>query len=231
MIRIAMVSGPRNCSTALMRSFEARGDCHVVDEPLYAAYLARTGIEHPDREAILASQPTTIDAALSGLERGGPLPLQYEKHMAQHIPRDDSLSWLEAARVALLIRHPARVVPSFARVRGLPHPDELGYHQQAKILASCNAIVVNSADLLRDPARVLKLLCARLKISWTPKMLSWPSGPRPSDGVWAPHWYGQVWKSTAFGPPATSPAEVSETLQPVVDALMPVWRRLEAAAI
>ena len=29
-------------------------------------------------------------------------------------------------------------------------------------------------------------------------MLRWPPGPRATDGVWAPHWYGRVLESTGF---------------------------------
>ncbi|TNE86311.1 MAG: HAD family hydrolase [Deltaproteobacteria bacterium] len=236
MKRIAMISGPRNLSTALMRSFEARGDCAVVDEPLYAAYLARTGLDHPGREAILASQPTDYDDALAALAERGASRFQYEKHMAHHLHPDDNLDWLDDCAVGLLIRHPAAVIASYARVREAPTAEDVGFPQQLAVLEHMRArgrepVVVHAARILEDPVTTLSRVCEGLGMPWTEAMLSWPPGPRDSDGVWAPHWYASVEESTGFGPPRSEHAEVPPELEDVVDACMPAWRALAPLAV
>ena len=86
--RIAMWSGPRTVSTALMRAWENRPDTAVTDEPLYAFYLDRTGLDHPGRDAVIASQPTDWRVVLAGLAHG-PLPgsavIGYAQHMTHHL--------------------------------------------------------------------------------------------------------------------------------------------------
>lgn len=234
MVRLAVWSGPRNVSTALMRSFEARGDCEPVDEPLYAAFLAETGKDHPGRAAILASQPTDPRAALAALRAPGPRPLRYEKHMAHHWRPGWDPAWFGEARHAFLVRHPARVVASYARVRAAPLPEDLGYHAQADWLdrvtrAGGGAVVIDGDALLADPAGVLERLCAGLGVPYTDAMLRWPAGRRATDGVWAPHWYGAVEASTGFGA-ASPPGPVPAALQGVVDAVREPWERMAAFA-
>lgn len=231
-VRIACWSGPRNVSTALMRSFEARGDCAVVDEPLYAAFLHATGIEHPGRDAILASQPRDPVAALRALAPSHGQPLQYEKHMAHHWQPTWPEAELGGARHAFLIRDPARVVASYARIRGTPTPSDLGLLQQEALLdvvtrrLGQRAVIVDGDELLRDPPRILRALCAALDVPYTDRMLSWPPGPRATDGVWAPHWYQRVEASTGFAPPTERAPEVPPHLARVVEVLAPVYRRL-----
>jgi hypothetical protein len=233
MIRIAMWSGPRNVSTALMRSFGARPDCVVVDEPLYACYLASTGLDHPGRAEILASQPTHWSEAVDELRR--PLPagktVQFEKHMAHHLLREVGRLWLGRVTNAFLIRDPAHVVASYAKVRGTPTLDDLGYPQQAEIFRMHGGPVLDSASLLRDPAGQLRKLCAELGIAFDEAMLHWPAGRRDSDGVWAPHWYAAVERSTGFAPYRDEPAEVPEHLVHLVEAAQPFYDELAAHRI
>ena len=232
--RIAMWSGPRNLSTALMRSFEARGDCVVVDEPLYAAYLAATGLEHPGREDVLASQPTDwreVAAALDGPVGAGAAVL-YVKHMAHHLLPDVGRAWLRGWRHAFLVRDPAAVVVSLAKV--LPYPptlEDTGLPQQLELRRRFGGPVVDADDVLRDAAATLARLCGELEIPWTERMLRWDAGRRESDGVWAPHWYAAVEASTGFGPapPAHAPpTDVPPPLQPLVDACRPLYDALRA---
>lgn len=235
-MRVAMISGPRNLSTALMRSFEARGDCRVVDEPLYAAYLARTGLVHPARDAILASQPNDYGEALRALQRPRSAALQYEKHMAQHLASDDDLAWLEDCAVALLIRDPAAVATSYARVREQPTAEDLGFPQQLRVYQALSALgrepaVVHSARLLEDPPAVLSALCEKLDVPWTDRMLSWPAGPSEADGVWAPHWYASVEASTGFGAPRTERVDVPARLDAVVERCRPAYEALRPLAL
>src|SRR4051794_39962989 len=162
-----MWSGPRNVSTALLRSFGARPDTVVVDEPLYAHYLAVTGIDHPGRAAVLASQPTRWQEVAAALT--GPLPpgfaVHYQKHMAHHLLPDIGRSWIGRLANAFLIRDPSHVVASYSKVRGEPTLADLGYAQQVEIFRVYGGPVVDAADLLRDPAGVLQRLCTALGVA------------------------------------------------------------------
>ncbi|MEU7908970.1 HAD family hydrolase [Actinoplanes sp. NPDC049118] len=228
--RVAMWSGPRNISTAMMRSFGARADTVVSDEPFYAHYLAVTGLDHPGRDAVLASQPNRWQDVAAAL--AGPLPVgvtvHYQKHMAHHLLPGMGRSWLPALTHAYLIRDPAHVVASYARVRGEPTLADLGYPQQAELFRAFGGPVVDAADVLRDPAAVLRRLCAALGLDFDPAMLRWPPGPRATDGVWAPHWYAAVRASTGFAPYDPAPAEVSDRLRPLVEAARPYYDELAA---
>ena len=201
--RIAMWSGPRTVSTALMRSFENRRDTVVIDEPLYAYYLAETGIDHPGRAEILDSMPADWQPVLSGLTRA-PLPagktVYYQKHMTHHLLPGVDRAPLAGLRHAFLIRDPRQLLTSYARVRSAPTLADLGLAQQAEIFAAFGGPVIDSADILRDPRGALTALCEALGIDFDAAMLAWPAGPRDTDGVWARYWYDSVWRSTGFGP-------------------------------
>jgi hypothetical protein len=201
-----MWSGPRNISTAMMRAWENRPDTVVVDEPFYAAYLARTDGargDHPGRDQVIASQPTepteVVQALLAPLPDG--VDVRYVKHMTHHLLPEDDLSWVDAYRNVLLIRRPDEVVASYLRAREVCEPDDIGLLQQVRLLDVLDEIpIVDAADFLRDPESYLRWLCDWLDIEFTDRMLTWPPGPRDSDGVWAPHWYDAVRASTGFEP-------------------------------
>jgi hypothetical protein len=232
-VRVAMWSGPRNISTAMMRAFENRSDTVVVDEPLYAAYLARTGIDHPAREAVMAAQPTDLAMAVAGLS--APLPpgrsVHYAKHMAHHVSREMDLSWTLGFRNVLLIRDPAEVVASYVRSRESCEPDDIGLPQQGWLLDlwdrhDIEVPVLDAGDFLRSPEAHLRWLCDRLGIPFTPRMLSWPPGPRPSDGVWGLHWYAAVWSSTGFAPGRPQETTLSDHDAAVAEACRPIYSAL-----
>jgi hypothetical protein len=228
--RVAMWSGPRNISTAMMRSFGSRPDTVAVDEPLYAYYLDATGIDHPGREQILASQPRRWDevaARLTGPVPGSPA-VHYQKHMTHHLLPEVGRDWLGALTHAFLIRDPAHVVASYAKVRGEPTLDDLGYPQQLEIFRAFGGPVVDAADVLRDPAGTLDRLCGALGIGFDEAMLSWKPGPRAEDGVWAPHWYASVHASTGFAPYQPSPAVVPDRLRALVEAAQPYYDEMAA---
>jgi hypothetical protein len=230
-VRIAMWSGPRNISTALMRSFGARDDCTVVDEPLYAHYLRATGLDHPGRDQVIASQPAQWRDAVEQLLAPLDAKVQYQKHMTHHLLPGIGTGWLAGLRNAYLIRDPARVIASYARVRQEPTLADLGFEQQTRIYDEFPGPVVDADDLLADPPAVLPKLCAALGIDYQEGMLHWPPGPRPTDGVWAPHWYASVQTSTGFtGPPAGEP-RVPDRLAALLAAARPHYRRLAASKI
>jgi Sulfotransferase domain len=237
-VRVAMWSGPRNISTAMMRAFENRPDTVVVDEPLYAAYLARTGIDHPAREQVLASQPTDPEAAVAALEN--PLPpgchVHYAKHMAHHLAPDVDLLWTLRFRNVLLIRNPEEVVASYVRARESCEPEDIGLPQQRWLLEfwdqrGLEVPILDARDFLRSPEAYLRWLCDRLGISFTTRMLSWPPGPRESDGVWAPHWYGAVWASTEFEPWRPREVKLSDHDAAVAEACRPIYEALYARRV
>jgi hypothetical protein len=232
-VRVAMWSGPRNISTAMMRAFENRPDTVVVDEPLYASYLARTGIDHPARDEVLASQPTDPDAAVAALS--APLAtgrtVHYAKHMAHHIARDMELDWTLGFRTAMLIRDPAEVVASYVRARETCEPDDIGIPQQGWLSElwdehGLDVPIVDAGDFLRAPEAHLRALCDWLGIPFTDRMLAWPAGPRDSDGVWAPHWYAAVWRSTGFEPWRPREVDLSDHDAAVAAACRPVYDAL-----
>ena len=197
-----MWSGPRTVSTALMRAWENRPDTVVADEPLYAFYLDRTGIAHPGREQVIAGQPTSWEAVISQLTTASPPPgrtVFYAKHMTHHLLPEVNRDALAPLRHAFLIRDPRELLASYARVRATPTLDDLGVWQQAEIFDRFGGPVIDARDLLEDPEPVLRALCAALGVPFSTAMLSWPAGPRDTDGVWAPHWYESVWRSTGFG--------------------------------
>jgi hypothetical protein len=232
-IRIAMWSGPRNISTAMMRSFENRADCAVVDEPFYAAYLGETGLDHPMRDEVLASQPTDWRAVADGLAAADGL-LVYEKHMAHHMLPGFGLEWVKGCRNAFLIRDPAEVLASYVAKRGEVTLEDIGVVRQREIFErEADRLgrappVVRGADVTADPRGTLTRLCDALGIGFDAGMLSWPAGTRDSDGVWAPAWYDSVWKSTGFEtpkreayPPLPDPLQrIAEAARPHYEALL-----------
>ena len=198
-----MWSGPRTVSTALMRAWENRPDTVVTDEPLYAFYLAATGLDHPGRDEVIASQPRDWRVVLRELT-AGPLPpgvmIYYQKHMTHHLLPEVDRAALDGLSHAFLIRDPRQLLASYARVRSEPTVADLGLAQQAEIFRAFGGPVIDSADILRQPRAALEALCDALGVDFDPAMLAWPPGPRSSDGVWAPYWYDGVRASTGFGP-------------------------------
>ena len=233
-MQIAMWSGPRNLSTAMMYAFAARGDCAVIDEPFYGAYLARTGIMHPMRDAVIDAQPG--DPAQVARALVGPIPdgkpVYYQKHMTLHMIPEFDRGFMRALTNVFLIRHPARVVASYSQKREAPTLADIGFVQQAELFDEVAGwmgrppLVIDSADIRANPRESLTKLCAALGIPFTENMLSWPAGPKPYDGVWAPHWYNAVHASTGFGeaegPLPTLPADYA----PLVEQALPHYQRL-----
>jgi hypothetical protein len=234
-LRLACWSGPRNISTATMRAWENRPDTDVVDEPLYAWYLAHTGLDHPGRDQVIAAGETDWRRVVSSLTDpwpDGPV-LQYQKHMAQHLVADLPRDWIGSLRNVLLIRDPAEVVSSYLRSRATVAPDDIGILQQLELLVQLGdeVPVIDSADFLRDPETYLRWLCAYAGVDFVASMLTWPAGPRDSDGVWAPYWYAAVQRSTGFEPYRRRRVELTPEGEQVVAATRPAYERLYDARL
>jgi hypothetical protein len=232
-----MWSGPRNLSTALMRSFSSRADCVVSDEPFYASYLARTGLDHPGRADVLASQPTDWQDVAEACGAGPPpLPcaVWYQKHMSHHVTPEIAGPWLDGLDHALLIRHPARVIASYLKVWPTMTLQETGLPSQVAIvehLARTRGIVppvVDAADLRAAPDPTLRGLCAALDLAWDPAMLHWPPGPHPQDGVWGRDWYASTWGSTGFRPEPAEEELGTTPCVPFLDEAVALYDRLRA---
>lgn len=234
-MKIAMWSGPRNLSTAMMYAFGNRPDCAVVDEPFYAAYLSMTGLDHPMRDAILTSQDQDPQAVANTLSGAHPedKPVFYQKHMTQHmiagVPRD----WMREVTNVFLIRHPARVIASYAAKRENPTLEDIGFPQQAELLAQVTdwgqkSVVIDSHDIRDNPHEMLEKLCNAIGLPFTEQMLSWPEGGHKDDGVWASHWYGAVWNSTGFAGAEGPLPEVPEHLQGVLQDALPLYEEMKA---
>ena len=236
-IRVAMWSGPRNISTAMMRSFENRPDTAVIDEPFYAAFLAATGIDHPMREESMASQPKDPRAVVEqilGPVPGG-RPVWYQKHMTHHMVADFPRDWIVRMRNAFLIRGPEDVLFSYTQKRETVTLDDIGFVSQAELFdreaqrLGAAPPVIHADDVLADPRRTLGALCAALGIPFSEKMLAWPAGKRATDGVWAPVWYESVERSTGFSPPRAKTAQTLPAhLQKIADAAQPHYEKLAA---
>lgn len=239
-VRIAMWSGPRNLSTTMMRSFGARPDTACVDEPFYAAYLTATGLIHPMQEDILAAQSCDGDVVARQLiEDPVPdgKPVFYQKHMTHHMDPSLPRAWMANVTNAFLIRDPARVLASYARKMEEVSLEAIGVPQQAELFDRICQLrgeappVVDSDDILADPAGMLRALCAAIGIEYSEAMLSWPAGPKPEDGVWAPHWYDAVWQSTGFGAPRPESPALPASLQTLADAARDHHDRISGYAL
>lgn len=228
-MKIAMWSGPRNLSTAVMYAFGNRPDFTVWDEPFYAAYLQATGVDHPMRDAVLATcdaDPHQVAKCIA--EKDGHLFLKLMSfHMCDGFPFD----WASDCKHAHLIRHPARVIASYVAKREKPSLRDIGFVQQAELFTRFPGPVIDSTDIRRDPEKALNSLCSALGLSFEPAMLAWPKGPKHFDGVWAAHWYNSVHQSEGFaakeGP---LPFHTGEAADLVAQA-MPYYERLRAEAM
>jgi hypothetical protein len=234
-----MWSGPRNLSTAMMRSFGARADCAVSDEPFYAAYLKATGLDHPMREAVLASQ--SQDAAQVAADMVGPAPggrpVWYQKHMSHHMIDGFPLGWLEGVTNVFLLRSPEQVLASYVQKREDVSLADIGFGGQARLFERVAEqtgqapVVIEAEDVRRDPRGTLSVLCAAIGLPFDPAMLHWAPGQHATDGVWAPHWYGAIFNSTEFAPPDDNKVDLPEHLRAIALAARPYYERMRAFKI
>jgi hypothetical protein len=229
-----MWSGPRNISTALMRSWGNRSDTAVCDEPLYAYYLKETGLDHPGAAEVIAHHEADwrkAVAALVGPVPGGK-PVFYQKHMAHHLLGDVGRDWLDQVTNCFLIRDPREMLTSLLKFLPEPTLADTGLPQQREIFewVHCRSgrvpPVVDARDVLEGPRTMLELLCARLGLAFDEAMLRWPRGRRPTDGVWAKHWYDAVERSTTFEPYRPKTDVVPARLSGLLDRCLAIYDEL-----
>jgi hypothetical protein len=235
-LRLSMWSGPRNVSTALMYSFRQRGDTRVVDEPLYGHYLRVTGARHPAAREVMTQMECDGEVVVRRMV-GEPVEARvlFFKNMAHHLT-DLDRSFLPKLTHALLTRDPREMLPSLARVLPSPTLADTGLVQQCEILdhelaAGRTPLVIDARDLLLDPPGVLGQACSRLGLEFDAAMLSWPAGPKPEDGRWAPHWYANVHRSTGFAPYREPDGDFPEELAELLEECRPYYRRLHPYAL
>jgi hypothetical protein len=236
MTRIAMWSGPRNISTAMLRAFGSRPDTAVTDEPLYAHYLKVTGVAHPGRDEVIAAHESDWRKVAAGLT--GPVPedkaIWYQKHMAHHLLPMIERGWLDRLTHAFLIREPDEMLASLVKTypeagladTGLPQQCEI-FDRVADRIGRAPPVVLAS-DVLKNPRAMLEALCESLGIPFLPAMLAWAPGPRTTDGAWAPHWYAAVEASTGFEAYRPRRIELTAALEALMDECRPWYEKLHA---
>lgn len=238
-VRIAMWSGPRNISTAMMRSFENRPDCTVSDEPFYGCYLYRTGSPHPMASAVIASMDTDFDTVARTVTGPVPdnMPIWYQKHMTHHMLPGDDLSFMDGLANCFLIRDPGAVVASYAAKRDAVTAADIGIERQYELFVHARnrtgrtPPVLDAADVLRDPEGTLSTFCETVGIPFSDAMLSWPPGRRATDGVWADHWYHSVERSTGFKPYSPEKAALPPHLAEIADRSMQAYADMAAVRL
>ncbi len=233
---IAMWSGPRNISTAMMRAWENRSDTVVVDEPFYAHFLLHTGMDHPMSEQIIAQGNTDWRSVVEQISTQPDTGIFYQKHISTHWLEHYSTDWLVQLTNVFLIREPDPVVASYSIKRDGLTASDLGYTQQAALFDLISSqterpLVIDSQRFLANPASQLKQMCQALQIDFEQRMLSWPAGSRDTDGLWGAHWYDAVNRSTGFGPARSEVPQLDERQRRIADLCRPYYQAMKQYAI
>jgi hypothetical protein len=232
MTNLAMWSGPRNISTAMMYAFGNRADCTAWDEPFYAFALVHHGNDHPMRDEIIAANDSDWDRLVARCLAPAETPLFYQKQMTHHMLEGYDQSWIMHLTNAFLIRDPERVLASYRRKWSEVSLRDIGFVEQAEIFDMVAEHlghappVVDADDILADPRTVLTKLCAACGIAFDGAMLSWEAGPKSFDGVWAPHWYNAAWASTGFARPELKPVHLPADLAAIAAAARPYYEKM-----
>ncbi len=230
---INLISGPRNLSTALMYSFSRRPDTTVIDEPFYAHYLSTTGIDHPGRYETLKFMSSDIDEVLSDIFSKQKCEVLFLKNMAHH-HQQMKLDFLENMTNLFLVRNPHQLIASFAQVIENPTLQDIGLEKSWElfnIVKRQNPIVLDSAEILKDPKGLLKKLCKKLQIKFYDEMLSWKKGGIKEDGPWAKFWYKNVHNSNGFTKQKTSSRELPKNCQSLYIESLKYYDKLSSNSI
>jgi hypothetical protein len=233
-LRIAMWSGPRNISTAMMRSWGNRPDTIVCDEPLYAHYLQQTGVPHPGSDEVIDHHETDWRKVVGWLT--GPLPpgkrIFYQKHMSHHLLPNIELDWIGELTNCFLIRDPQEMLASLVEFIPQPTLADTGLPQQWKLFEIVRnqlgetPVVLDARDVLRNPREILSACCDRLGVEFREEMLSWPAGRRSTDGIWAKHWYAKVEQTTSFGSPTAQKSAVPQVMRELLAECEGIYQQL-----
>lgn len=237
-IRIAMWSGPRNISTAMMRSFSSRNDCAVTDEPFYGAYLKTTGERHAMADEVIANMDCDWQSVATAMRGSVPdgKPVWYQKHMSHHMEGPISVYDFPDHTHVFLVRDPELMVASYRHKNELVDARQLGfdrlvdYYRRVSDRLGRPAPVIDGNAILANPAEKLSALCAAIGIEWDPAMLSWPKGKHPDDGIWGEHWYNAVWNSEKFGAP-TERSHLTDAERAIADSCRPSYDALRQYCI
>ena len=232
-MRIACWSGPRNISTALMRSWSSREDSFVSDEPFYAFYLKERQLRHPMYREIIEHYPNTYDDIVKSLSSKIPYNKEhwYQKHMAHHLIDLNNINWIKNFKNCILIRNPRGVISSYIKKNTLNHVDELGYPQQYKIMKYLDSIgkkftVIDADILLKNPEKILSQWCSSINLEFDISMLKWEKGNHPQDGIWWKHWYDNVITTTHFQKPSSNQSELYKKYPSIYDEALDYYNKL-----
>ena len=232
-MRIACWSGPRNISTALMRSWSSRDDSFVSDEPFYAYYLKEKQLKHPLYKEIIDYYPDNYNDVVRGITSEIPNGKKhwYQKHMAHHLIDLNNIDWIKNFENCILIRHPKDVINSYIKKNTLDHIDELGYPQQYKIMKYLDGIdkqfiVIDSNILLNNPEKILSQWCSSIDLKFDISMLQWKKGNHPEDGIWWKHWYNNVITTTHFQKSSSNQNQLNQKYQSIYDEALDYYNKL-----
>lgn len=229
---IAMWSGPRNISTAMMRSWGSRRDTVVMDEPFYAHYLQQTDCDHPGAKEVIAAYETDWQTVVHQMLADGDSPIVYQKHMTHHMLKHIDRAWMRQVSNCFLIRDPRRMILSYAKVIPNPTSEQMGLAQQAEIFEYVRQTageippVIEARDVLLHPAKTLRRLCQALDVPFDEAMLHWPAGRRSTDGLWGKYWYANVEKSTGFQPYHEDSTRLPKRLRPLLEECQFYYNKL-----
>ena len=231
-----MWSGPRNLSTALMRSFENRNDTIVHDEPFYAYYLFKTQLNHPMKNEIIKSYPFTQNEIIKKITKNPKNKIYYQKHMTHHIIKNTKLTWIKKGYNCFLIRHPSKVINSYIQKNSLRNINDIGFKKQFEIFKKIKKnnskfTVINADDILINPIISMKKLCKKLNIKFSENMINWPKGIRKTDGIWSSVWYEQVKNSTSFDKYKNSKLEVPKKYYNIYKESMNIYNKMNKFSI
>ena len=232
-MKIACWSGPRNISTALMRSWSSRNDTFVSDEPFYAYYLKKKQLKHPMYKEIIEHYPNKYKDIINSLTSDIPNGKKhwYQKHMAHHLIDLNNINWITNFENCILIRHPRDVINSYVKKNTLHHIDELGYPQQYKIMKYLESIgkrftVIDSNVLLNNPKKILSKWCNNIDLEFDISMLKWAKGAHPQDGIWWKHWYDNVITTTHFQKLESNQHNLDQKYQLIYDEALDYYEKL-----
>jgi hypothetical protein len=185
-----------------MYSFGNREDTEIYDEALYGYYLHKTGLKHPGYNEIINNMEIDYQKVINEIILVPKKDINFHKLMT-HFLIDLDLKFLKKVSNIIFIRDPKEIINSYVKVIPNPTIEDIGIKQQFKLYnylleTNNDPVVLDSSILLKNPEKILEILCDKLDISYSNKMLKWSKGPKKADGIWAKYWYKNVHRSSGF---------------------------------